>query len=182
MVRHKKTGWYEHFCLLIFAQGTWVNRDRESVHGSILKRRKELEIKDDLYHLYLKLTRQDKKDIYQGSCHLCKLLYEMFEEIKGNNDGILFQGHHYLILEDDINEMKDLANLIIGHEKVKKFYLLYLDGLRDFKTTEIKRLNLDELKDELMQIQYKISDFFKMLERNEFKNRTIYEITKNRYM
>ena len=106
MVRHQKMGAYEHFCVLIFAQGTWNDKDRESILKPLQEKHNEQ--RDDPYHLYLKLTRRDSKPQY-SDCQICRPIYEMLEELKGQNDAILFQGHHYLILEDDAEDLKDFV-------------------------------------------------------------------------
>ncbi|GAG89260.1 unnamed protein product, partial [marine sediment metagenome] len=102
----------------------------------------------------------------------------MFEEFKVNNDGILYQGHHYLIPEDDFDDLKCLANLIISHNKVKKFYLLYLDGFREIKRTILNNMKLEQFKEKLIFKKCTINDFLLLIDNNNFKNRTVYEITK----
>jgi len=177
MVKHRKTGAYEHFCVLIFAQGTWKETDRDSVRNLI--KEKVHSMKETPYNIFDKLTYRDQMPIY-ADCHLCQPIYKMFEEFKGNNYGILYQGHHYLIPEDDLNDMKLLANLIISHSKVKKIYLLYLDGFREIKRTILDKMNMEEFKEKLEFKKCKIDDFISIIDNNSFKNRTIYEISKSR--
>ncbi|MHA1478833.1 MAG: hypothetical protein ACTSPU_11595 [Promethearchaeota archaeon] len=177
MVKHRKTGTYEHFCVLIFAQGTWKEADKESVRNLIIEKAKST--KNIAYNVFYKLTYRDQMPIY-ADCHLCQPIYKMFEEFKGNNDGILYQGHHYLIPEDDFEDMKFLANLIISHNKVKKFYLLYLDSFKEIKRTILNEINLEELKKNLKSKKCNITDFISIIDNNKFKNRTVYEISKDR--
>ncbi|MHA1477892.1 MAG: hypothetical protein ACTSPU_06810 [Promethearchaeota archaeon] len=177
MVKHGKTGAYEHFCVLIFAQGTWKETDRDSVRNLI--REKVKSVKEASYNIFDKLTYREQMPIY-ADCHLCQPIYKMFEEFKGNNDGILYQGHHYLIPEDDFDDMKSLANLIISHNKVKKIYLLYLDGFGEIKRTILDKMNVEEFKEKLEFKKCKIDDFISIIDNNSFKNRTIYEISKSR--
>ena len=177
MVKHRKTGAYDHFCVLIFAQGTWKETDRDSLRNLI--KEKVHSMKETRYNIFYKLTYRDKMPIY-ADCLLCQPIYKMFEEFKGNNDGIIYQGHHYLIPEDDLNDMKCLANLIISHSKVKKFYLLYLDGFREIKRTILDNMNMEEFKDKLEFKKCNIDDFISIIDNNRFKNRTVYEISKSR--
>jgi len=176
-MKRRKTGAYEHFCVLIFAQGTWKETDRESVRNLITDKVKTM--REVPYNIYYKLTYRDQMPIY-SDCHLCQPIYKTFEEFKGNNDGILYQGHHYLIPEDDFDDMKCLANLIISHNKVKKFYLLYLDSFREIKRTVLDKMNLDEFKEKLKFKKCNINDFILLIDNNKFKNRTVYEISKRR--
>ena len=54
MVKHRKTGAYEHFCVLIFAQGTWKETDRDSVRNLI--KEKVHSMKETPYNIFDKLT------------------------------------------------------------------------------------------------------------------------------
>jgi len=172
MVKHRKTGAYEHFCVLIFAQGTWKETDKDSVRNLIKEKLKSM--KNASYNIFYKLTYRDKMPIY-ADCHICQPIYKMF-------DGILYQGHHYLIPEDDFEDMKSLANLIVSHSKVKKFYLLYLDGFKEIKRTILSEMNLEEFKEKLKFKKSSINDFISMIDNNKFKNRTVYEISKSHFL
>jgi len=177
MVKHRKMGAYEHFCVLIFAQGTWKESDRDSVRNLIIEKLKKM--KDTHYNIFNKLTYREQMPVY-ADCHLCQPIYKMFEGLKRNNDGILYQGHHYLIPEDDFEDMKSLANLIISHNKVKKFYLLYLDGFGEIKRTILDKMNLEEFKEKLKFKKCTINDFILMIDNGRFENRNVYEISKSR--
>jgi len=175
MVRHQKMGAYEHFCVLIFAQGTWNDKDRESILNPLQEKHNEQ--RDNPYHLYLKLTRRDSMPQY-SDCQLCRPIYEMLEELKGQNDALLFQGHHYLIIEDDVEDLKDLAKFLLSKDKVKKVYVLYLDSFKEIKRTVISTMSLQDLKEKVAQKRVSTSEFIKILQENSFSSRTIYEITK----
>jgi hypothetical protein len=177
MVKHRKTGAYEHFCVLIFAQGTWKEVDKESIRNLIKEKSKTM--KDIEYNIFDKLVFREQIPIY-SDCHFCQPIYKLFEEIKGNNDGILYQGHHYLIPEDDFNDLKSLANLILSHSKVKKFYLLYLDGLGEIKRTALDTMTLEGLKEIVHFEKCNIDDFLFIVDNNKFKNRTIYEVSRSK--
>jgi len=177
MAKHRKTGAYEHFCVLIFAQGTWKETDKDSVRNLIKEKLKSL--KEAPYNIFYKLTYRDKMPIH-ADCHICQPIYKMFEEFKGNNDGILYLGHHYLIPEDDFEDMKSLTNLILSHNKVKKFYLLYLDGFKEIKRTILNEMNLEEFKEKLKFKKCNSNDFILIIDNDKFKNRTVYEISKRR--
>ncbi len=118
MGKPRKKGTYEHFCLLIFAQGTWKESDRQSVLDPLLKERKNYP--DDPYPFILKLTRQTG-EIKHSSCSLDRFLYQIFKELQGNTDSIFFLGHHYSLFPDDFVGMKKVTELILDHNKVKKF-------------------------------------------------------------
>ncbi|MHA1147941.1 MAG: hypothetical protein ACTSR8_06815 [Promethearchaeota archaeon] len=175
MGKPKKKGTYEHLCLLIFAQGKWTEKDKMSVRQPLLDKRKD---KPDFpYPFFLKFTRQEKKpsDSY---CNICGSIYEMFQEIIGPNDNIFYQGHHYIILEDDKEDMKELPSLILPHSKVKKLYFLYLDSFKEFDRNEVKKWTLNDLKEHVTSKQCNASEFENLVDHDEFKPRILYEITK----
>ena len=146
MTKSKKKGWYEHFCVLIFAQGTWNEKDREEVISPLRKKRDEKS--DNPYPFFLKLTHRKEPPEFPD-CEVCHLIYELLKEFWSPNDGILYQGHHYLVFEDDVEDFKDMANIILSSEKVKKFFVLYIKGFSEIKTTLIRTMNLTELKEKL---------------------------------
>lgn len=175
MPKHRKYGTYEHFCLIIFAQGNWNEKDRESIRSPL--RDKHNEKTDSPYPLFTKLIYREKMPKY-ADCKLCQPIYELLMELKGTNEGIIFQGHHYLIPEDDMEDMKELTDLILSNDNVKKFYLLYLDSFHEIKKTEIPKITLNELKEKLSAQKCKIDELKRKISTNSLQSRIIYEISK----
>ncbi|MHA2399289.1 MAG: hypothetical protein ACXADU_10440 [Promethearchaeota archaeon] len=149
------------------------------IREAILKpiREKHNEQRDNPYHLYLKLTRRDSMPHY-SDCHLCRPIFELFEEFTGQTDAILFQGHHYLILEDDVEDLKDFVKQTLFTDKVKKLILLYLDSFKEISRTIINTMTLQDLKEFLEWKRVDMPGFIKTLQENIFSSRIIYEITK----
>ena len=175
MVKHQKYGTYEHFCLIIFAQGNWNEKDRQSIRSRLRDKRNEK--KDLPYPLFTKLVYREEKPKY-ADCKLCEPIYDMLMELKGSNDGIIYQGHHYLIPEDDMEDIKDLADLILGDNKVKKFYLLYFDSFHEIKKTIIPTITLNDLKEKMTTKKCKIEVFKEIIDEKKFQSRIIYEVLK----
>lgn len=175
MLKHQKYGTYEHFCLIIFAQGKWNEKDRQGIRKHL--RNSNSVKKDTPYPLYNKLVYRDEMPKY-ADCKLCEPIYELLMELKGSNDGIIFQGHHYLIPEDDMEDLKDLAELILSIANVKKFYLLYLDSFKEIKKTVIPTMTLNDLKEKLTTRKCEIEEFKMMIDTNKYQSRIIYEILK----
>ena len=175
MGKPKKKGAYEHLCMVIFAQGKWTEKDRAVIKQLILEKHKE---KTDLpYPFYLKLTRQFEKPSY-SDCNICGPIYEMFQDIIGSNDNIYYHGHHYIIPEDDKEEMKELPGLILNNPKVKKFYLLYLDSFHEVNRNDINRWTIKDLKEHINSKQCNASEFENIIDQDKFESRILYEITK----
>lgn len=178
MGKPRKKGTYEHLSILIYAQGTWKESDRLSVLDPLRKERKLYP--DDPYPFILKLTLRTKEPNY-SDCNLDPLIYQIMKQIQGNTDGILYLGHHYLTLPDDILGMKKFTDIVMGHKKVKKFYLLYIDSLGEIKRTIISKFDFAALKNMVSFEKYTRSAFLELLDNNEFKERVIYEVTREKY-
>ena len=78
----------------------------------------------------------------------------MFQEIAGPNDNIFYQGHHYIVLDDDKEDMKE------------------------FDRNEVNRRTLNDLKVHITSKQCNASEFENLVELDEFNPRILYEITK----
>ena len=173
MGKPKKKGAYEHFCVLIFAQGTWTDKDIESIKELLLKKSA---MQEDLpYPFFTKLVLRHKKPSY-SDCHICSPIYDLFKEIQGSNDTIFYQGHHYIIPEDDMDDMKELARLVMNNNKVKKLYILYLDSFGEIDRNIIKKWELSDLRANIKYEKCSLVDFEKLIDDNNFRERVIYEI------
>ncbi len=173
MVRKPKKGEYEHFCVLIYAQGQWNESDRQSVEDPI--REVITTYTPDPYPFFLKLTKRTEDP---QSCKMCTPTYELLSQLKGQSDGIIYLGHHYIIPEDDLGDMARFVKMVFDNEKVKKMYMLYLDGFGEIKRTELAQWNLDTLKTSIETKTCNMSDFLEQIEKGKFDNRVLYEIVK----
>ncbi len=176
MGKPKKKGVYEHLCVIIFAQGKWNEKDRASIRQPLIE--KHNMHSDNPYPLFTKLTYREESPSY-SDCNLCGPIYEMFQEILGTSDNLIYQGHHYIIPEDDKEDMKELPKTILENPKVKKFYLLYLDSFGEVDRNVIERWTLNDLKEQITVKQCNASEFEKLIDENNFKSRILYEITKH---
>jgi hypothetical protein len=173
LVRKFKKGEYEHFCVLIYPQGQWSESDRQSVEEPI--RKVITTYTPDPYPFFLKLTRRTEDP---QSCKICTPTYELLSELKGQTDGIIYLGHHYIIPEDDIGDMASFVNMVLDNEKVKKMYILYLNGFGEVKRSELAQWDLEILKSHVQTRTLSKGDFLTEIESGKFDNQVIYEITK----
>lgn len=181
MPRKSKKGTIEHFCVLIISQGKWKEDDthaiRKEINDYAVKLTKDTGFD---YHLFDKLIIGSEK--FTGHDYgICNNLTTIFNELKKQSDNILYLGHHYLIIPDDLQEIETLTNMLIDNPKVKKFYLLYLDSLKEYKTTILKEMSISEVKGLLTEQKASKLDFIKTLREKKFKERTVYEISKEKY-
>jgi hypothetical protein len=109
---------------------------------------------------------------------MCTPAYELLSELKGQADGIIYLGHHYIIPEDDLEEMARFVKMVLDYERVKKMYMLYLDGFGEIKRTELSQWDLETLKSHIETKTSNMSDFLKQIESGKFDNRVLYEIVK----
>jgi hypothetical protein len=173
----RKQGTYDHFCILILAQSPWKETDKERIKNISLNKRKE--VRDHDYHFYHRLTYRDKQPEY-SLCLLCNQIYKLFIDLKKDRDFILYQGHHY-IEPDDFDDLLEFSKLLIDDEKVKKIYVLYVDSLVEFKTEDINKMFYDDFKALIYDRKCTIKAFESILDNQQFKERVLYEILKERY-
>ncbi len=175
MARKQKKGAYEHFCVLIYGQGQWSERDRQSIEQPI--RKVITTYTPDQYPFFLKLTKRTEP-FSPGSCTICGPASDLLQELKGQADGIIYLGHHYIIPEDDLEDMATFIRMVFDNEKVKKMYMLYFDGFGEVKKTELSQWNLETLKLHIETKTCNKSQFLTDLESGKFENRVLYEIVK----
>jgi hypothetical protein len=173
-------GFYDaHFCLLIFAQGQW----KESYTEKISKNAR------DLFYQYtghsncqvcntcpicralVYMFDPMNPDEYVVVCDLCKALYKMMEQIKGQNDGMILFSHSFPL---EIQSVTSLTELLLKSDKIKKIYIMEV-------LTEKKTRQVSEVIEKIKTIRLKNSEFIKLLDSNEFKDKVLYEITKDTY-
>ncbi|MCK5303865.1 MAG: hypothetical protein KAJ72_01345 [Candidatus Heimdallarchaeota archaeon] len=177
MKKPKRMGTYEHFCVLVTAQGNWKDEDLREIRQSLIDERVKYRAED--YPLIMKLVYRTEKPVY-SDCQLCDPIYDLLQKKKANFQGIIYQGHHYLEPEDT-NDMVDLVNILIDNDKIKKIYILYLDSFKEFKRDTINNLSSDELIEKIEQKKLSKSTFLNILSTDKFQNRTLYEILKDVY-
>ena len=177
MSKKQKMGTYEHFCILIIVQSAWKEQDKQSIRDISLTERKKYV--DFEYHFYHKLTYRDKKPEY-SDCLLCNQVYSLLTNLKGNGEGILYQGHHYLE-PDDTKDMVEYSKLMLAKNQVKKVYILYLDSLKELKRERINNLNYDEFKELIKEERYTLKEFETLFQEHEIKERILYEILRDKY-
>ncbi|MFX1340365.1 MAG: hypothetical protein ACFFDK_17275 [Promethearchaeota archaeon] len=170
---------HDHFCVLIFGQGLW----KDSFTKKISKDTKTSFFhlsgysKDSLFctcpicNALVKLFDPLNPGDYVNFCDLCKALYKKFEDIKGQNEGVILFSHQ-LIRETD--HLKNLAQKLLSNEKIKKIYILEVEWVKISKPIPLVIKNIS-------QKRLKKSEFFEILKTNKFEYRVIYEIFKDRY-
>ncbi|MHA1971566.1 MAG: hypothetical protein ACTSW1_01165 [Candidatus Hodarchaeales archaeon] len=179
MGRKSKKGTIEHFGVLIIAQDKWREEDEKNIRRAIQEYRVKLseEIGSD-YHLFDKLIYIKKDEFIGYDYGICNNLTALFKELKGKTDNILYLGHHYLVLPEDLNEIATLTRMILENPKVKKFYVLYFDSLSEFKTNELKKMDFGAVKRLISIKKCFKEEFLAVLKANKFKARTLYEVNK----
>lgn len=167
---------YGHICLLIFAQGTW----KESYRQKFLKKienkfRSSLIIDDrDLWAEIEIIPPFDPKDPKNKDklCKLCSPLYEILEEKKGVNDGLIVFTHNII----GWKEMKNFLLYIFGEVKVKKIYYLELDWTS--YTTETEK-RIPNIINNIQPKQINRNNFFDLFDKEEIKLNNLYEVIRH---
>lgn len=179
--KRSKKGSHTHFCLRIIPRGKWKETDRRVLLNKIQEYRRAFTLKSGYdYHLFDKLTRISERPVGRY-CNLCGLLYDILENKDPRTDTILFLGHHYLIIEEDLPEMITLIEMLKDDPKVKKFHMLYLDSLTEMKKTKIAEMQQSDVRNKITHKIIKISAFIDILTQRKFEIRTLYEVQRDSY-
>jgi len=166
---------YGHTCLLIFAQGTW----KENYKKRILKQVKNnfirnMDIDDvDLWSEIEKIPLFNPKNPGKDDkpCELCYALNEIFENKKGENEGLILFSHNILGWEG----MRNFLLFILGETKVKKILYLELDPSSYLIGIEKK---IPKILRNLKEKQMKRSDFFDLFDTQKIESSILYEVVK----
>lgn len=158
---------YMHYGVLLFAQGTWSEKDRKQVNELLLNHPKSQS--DELFLV---------KGSYPSNCDLCNQIHEIFSAILGKNDGMMFFTHDIWL---EISGIKLLTELIGTSEKVKKFYIfqggpIERNALSKGKFTKMKLIKEIILKDRLKFQKVTKKEFFEILDANGFEEEILYEV------
>jgi hypothetical protein len=159
-----------HFCLLIFAQGTWkssfinkLNEILSSIFLSQLKPRSDEEAHKIAWNeVYEDPLFEPPPRKYK--CGICSFMSEVFQDKKGNNDGIILFSHNVL----DVIGFKAFLAPLMKNNKIKKilYFELNFDNEKDF---------MDHKK--LVTKQIRSDEIFEIVDNNQFENGIIYEIS-----
>ncbi len=116
-----------HFCLLVFAQGSWKegykNRLRKKISTDFLEL---LEPKSEEEAKQISWNEIDKSPLFdpklEHECRVCENLYKLFDAKKGANEGLIYFSHNV----PDIEGFKTFFTHLFGEETIKKVYYLEL--------------------------------------------------------
>lgn len=168
----------DHFCILVFGQGLW----KDSFTKKISKETKVSFFhlsgysKDSLFctcpicNALIKLFDPEDPGEYVDFCDLCKALHEIFKDIKGQNDGVIFFSHNLM----DIEALQNLVQNLLSDKQIKKIYILEIEFNKLYKYVPV-------IMEMISQDRLKKSDFIELLKDNKFEYCTIYEIFKDKY-
>ncbi|MHA2129626.1 MAG: hypothetical protein ACW99L_06605 [Promethearchaeota archaeon] len=170
---------YDHFGLLIFGQGLW----KESFTKKISKDTRVSFFhlsgysKDSLFctcpicNALVKLFNPMDSDEYIDICDFCLPLYRKLDQLKGQNEGLIFLSHNSI---KDSELLLNLANGLLSDEKIKKMYVV---------ETQFKKIPkpIPDMVEELGHQRLSKSKFVKLLENNQYEYSNIYEVYKDKY-
>ncbi|MFX0114305.1 MAG: hypothetical protein ACFFB3_07145 [Candidatus Hodarchaeota archaeon] len=168
----------EHFCLLVFAQDRWKEKNQAEVMQLI----REAYIRGNphadcdlcmncpvcrgLWDLF----EPNNLGEYVSICTVCNLLNETFLGRLGSNDGVVLFAHTKL----SAPHLREFAKSLLDSSRIKKIFVLQVDSFKvGSKTLE----TLQQLKQEKMKL-FAFQDLLKE-EKNEFN--VIYEVSRGQY-
>jgi len=164
---------YMHYGVLIFAQGTWSDQERNEVREKLFH-----DAKSQSDELYLVQGTYPSSD-----CNICNQIHDIFEDLLGKNPGMMFYTHDIWL---ELSGMKLLTKLIFDSDKVKKFYIfqggsIERSAIHQRKFGRIKLLEEIILKERLTLRKVTKSEFLKILDENEFEEEILYEVIRDKY-
>lgn len=166
---------YGHVCLLIFAQGTW----KESFKKKLLKDVKneflpnmDIDAVDEWSEIeQIPLFNPKNPGKNDRPCELCNSLNEIYEEKRGNNDGLILFSHNILGWVG----MEKFLLFVLSEVKVKK--ILYLElGADSYLVSTSKKI--PEIIKKIKHLKVTRSDFSKLFEDKKIEFSIIYEVGK----
>lgn len=170
---------YGHFCLLIFAQGTWKPKYKERLaketQSNFLQ---TLEPRSKAESLHLSWAETERLPLFdpmelgktQRECALCSAIYKIFQEKKGQNAGVILFSHSV----PDVIGFKALFPPLLKDPRIKKLFYFEL-GPETFVIDKTKYLaQLNERTHQCLSE----SEFFDLLDNDKFQQNKLYEIYK----
>lgn len=158
-----------HFCLLVFAQGTWKEHYKKELHENLstnfvsqLKPRNEEEARKIAFNeVYEEPFFEPPPQKFK--CDICSLINEAFEEKKGTNDGIILFSHNLL----DAIGIKAFFVPLLKNNNIKKIFYFELSMFDEKAFLSHETLATKKLRSqEMLQIVYD----------DQFEKGIIYEI------
>ena len=104
-------------------------------------------------------------------CELCISLYEIYEEKRGNNEGLILFSHNILGWVG----MEKFLLFILGKVKVKKVYYLELDPSSYLVGIGNK---IPEIIKKIKHLEVNRSEFFRLFEDKKIEFSILYEVGK----
>jgi len=158
-----------HFCLLIFAQSVWKEnytkillKNVSSNFLSQLKPRSEAEGAQIAWNEVYEDPLFEPPPL-NLNCPICSFLSEIFNNKKGNNNGMILFSHNVL----DVIGFKVFFTSLIKNDKIKKLLFLELGMFDEEEFLKHKTLTTQQVD------SYEIFD---LVDSEQFEKGTLYEI------
>ena len=166
---------YGHSCVLVFAQGTWKESFKARFLQEISKNfisNMDIDEVDEWGEIeQIPLFNPKNPGKNNKPCDVCHALYEIFEEKKGNNEGLILFSHNILGWEG----MEKLLFFILGQTNVKKIFYLELDQDSYIEGAKNK---IPEIIEKINNLKINRTEFFRLFEYEQIKFSTLYEVGK----
>lgn len=173
---------WPHFCLLIYPQDSWKEKDIDQISKNIkelilyLTGHADCQVCNScpICHSYNELFDPNEPGSYhENDCTICKVVKENYEKRLGRKHGIILFAHS--IIPNEAIEL--MVEKLLDQSKVKKICLLQVE----LPSLKEKRHKRKYKKQSLTQQSVRKTDFLKRILFNQLDRLTIYEITKDIY-
>lgn len=166
-----------HLAIFLFSQGIWKEGDKQA----ILERIYNLSDRKGSSFLSGPIKNQRNEE----SCAICFQIFNFFEEIKGKNDGLLFNTHNIIDIYD-INYREDqkpllkFIKIMLQDHLIKKLYLILIGGFKKIGEDSKTRREID-IKKYIVSKKLTRKEFELIITNDEFNKNFLYEIQKEYY-
>lgn len=168
----------EHFCLLVFAQDRWKEKDQAKamrlIHEAYIRSNPhadcDLCMNCPVCRALWDLFEPYNPGEYVSICRVCKVLNETFLASLGNNDGIILFAHTKL----SATHLRKFAKSLLESSRIKKIFVLQVDSFKVGSTTFETLQQLEQQKVKLFAFRNLLKE-----EKNEFN--VMYEVLKDQY-
>ena len=178
--------YFPHFCLVVYAQGTWNKKIEKAMIDDIATKFEELgdhhpfnEEGWDQITLFNPRNTKHKEEWGKWGiitpCEICLALYEVFTKVKGSNQGeVLFS--HYLL---NSQAMISFLEHLLQNRHVKKTDMTAIPHIDT--TGKISEKTITNITRNIRSQNAQLSEILQIIEKDAFKTQTIYTIMKDRY-
>ncbi|NHJ85583.1 MAG: hypothetical protein FK734_08985 [Asgard group archaeon] len=169
----------QHFCVLIYAQNDWKEKDYESITEKTFTDFMSGTAHADcdvcltcpVCRANWELFNPENPGEYIQFCEFCEVLLPLMKD-KLTSDGMILFSHSLL----NLDALKQFVEYSLKSKKIKKIFVLEQDDYVNKKRTKPNKLS-----EQIKQQEISCSKFVELITSKTFEYNVLYEIFKDKY-